>query len=746
MKIKSLTDIKSVANYLQRIGAEARSLSTAVVREQSGKYWQDIATIRFSKKGEIVCSDLQFAPTELESASIADECSKIEWPQMKPIERIINPPAMIKNADQKDIYEFRNEQGQITFVQVRIEQDGGKSYVPWTYFDDDEWRCTEPEGLLPLYGLDKIKDNTTIFIHEGAKAAKAVQWMVDGETRQAKDALKSHPWGQQLTGAAHVGWVGGALSPYRTDWSALRKLGVKRAYIVADNDEAGRAAVPGISQHLRMPTFMLQFTDEFPVAFDLADPFPDDMFKENDSTKFYTGPAFRECLHPSTWATDQIPNPEGKGRPITVLRDCFKGQWAYIEETDMFVCTEMPDIMRSEQILNKMLAPFSHVAETSRLILKAYQGRSTRLCYRPDHDGLMVTFRGSSAINLHIPCQIPSIPGDIKPFLDFMRYMFVNESEMQEALRWCATLIARPDIRMGYGMLLISEAQGVGKTTLGSSILAPLVGSQNVSYPSESDINNDFNGWLAHKRLAVVNEIYSGSSWKAYNALKSVITDTQLTVNQKYVRQYEIENWCHVVACSNSMRALKMENDDRRWFYPEVTENPWPKERFIAFRKWINGGGLSIIRNWAENFETREKGSTTKGKQCYVMPSERAPMTERKMEMIEGSRSEAQAEATAIAETIKDADRPMAILIKDVVGWCRDHVQGRVFDTDYELRRAMTDAGAVAWQKRIKVGGRLQYAIINSKLLDLIQRNPDDENKLIRDNVVKVMDIMHQEM
>lgn len=746
MKIKSLTDIKSVANYLQRIGAEARSLSTAVVREQSGKYWQDIATIRFSKKGEIVCSDLQFAPTELESASIADECSKIEWPKMKPIERIINPPAMIKNADQKDIYEFRNEQGQITFVQVRIEQDGGKSYVPWTYFDDDEWRCTEPEGLLPLYGLDKIKDNTTIFIHEGAKAAKAVQWMVDGETRQAKDALKSHPWGQQLTGAAHVGWVGGALSPYRTDWSALRKLGVKRAYIVADNDEAGRAAVPGISQHLRMPTFMLQFTDEFPVAFDLADPFPEDMFKENDSTKFYTGPAFRECLHPSTWATDQIPNPEGKGRPITVLRDCFKGQWAYIEETDMFVCTEMPDIMRSEQILNKMLAPFSHVAETSRLILKAYQGRSTRLCYRPDHDGLMVTFRGSSAINLHIPCQIPSIPGDIKPFLDFMRYMFVNENEMHEALRWCATLIARPDIRMGYGMLLISEAQGVGKTTLGSSILAPLVGSQNVSYPSESDINNDFNGWLAHKRLAVVNEIYSGSSWKAYNALKSVITDTQLTVNQKYVRQYEIENWCHVVACSNSMRALKMENDDRRWFYPEVTENPWPKERFIAFRKWINGGGLSIIKNWAENFEAREKGNTTTGKQCYVMPSERAPMTERKMEMIEGSRSEAQAEATAIAETLKDAERPMAVLIKDVVGWCRDHVQGRVFDTDYELRRAMTDAGAVAWQKRIKVGGRLQYAIINSKLLDLIQRNPDDENKLIRDNVVKVMDIMQQEM
>ena len=65
MKIKSLTDIRAVAQYLTRVGAEARSLSTAVVKEQSGKYWRDVARISFSKKGEISCSDLQHAPTEL---------------------------------------------------------------------------------------------------------------------------------------------------------------------------------------------------------------------------------------------------------------------------------------------------------------------------------------------------------------------------------------------------------------------------------------------------------------------------------------------------------------------------------------------------------------------------------------------------------------------------------------------------------------------------------------------------------
>jgi hypothetical protein len=114
-----------------------------------------------------------------------------------------------------------------------------------------------------------------------------------------------------------------------------------------------------------------------------------------------------------------------------------------------------------------------------------------------------------------------------------MEYLFINESERHEALRWCATLIARPDIRMHYGMLLISERQGVGKTTLGAGILAPLVGIQNVGFPGENDITAAFNEWVAHKRLAIVSEIYSGSSWKAYHALKAVITDKDITVNQK---------------------------------------------------------------------------------------------------------------------------------------------------------------------------------------------------------------------
>lgn len=729
-KISSLSDIAPVREYLNRVGAEPRSLKTAVVRETHGAYWTDVAVIRFGKDGAISCNSLNHSPTELEQNAITAAWQEADFPRAKTLSRIIDPPPMMRDAEPHNIYEFRTmDESEILMVQVRIERGGEKSYVPWTYWDDNQWRMCEPDGDLPLWGQSQLRDHKTVFIHEGAKAARHCQWLAGGKTREAVDARKAHPWGDELMGAAHVGWIGGAMNPNRTDWSVIAKQGIERVYIVADNDDPGKDAIARISREVKAVTFSIEFNGRFPPAFDLADKFPDEMFKSLGGVRYYAGPAMRDLMSPATWATDVVPNPSGKGRPMHVLRDSFKRMWAYVEEADAFVCTEMPEIVRSESVLNKMVAGFSHASETTKLLVKAYKGRSAKICYRPDHDARLVDYRGSNAINLHVPSLVKPEQGDPAPWIEFLDYMFVNQDERKEVERWCATLIARPEVRMSYGLLLVSETQGIGKTTLGASVLAPLVGHGNVGFPGENDITSDFNDWVAHKRLAIVNEIYSGASWRAYHHLKSIITDHDVTVNQKYMRQYTIDNWCHILACSNSMRALKMENDDRRWFYPEVIEVPWPRHKFVEFRQWLQSGGINIIANWARNYGD------------YVSPADRAPMTERKRELIEGSRSEAQQEAAALAEIIKDSDYPKALLIKDVVGWVRSSVQGRVFDTDYELRRAMAEAGVRPWGKRVKVAGRLQYAMVNDALYSICQR-ADDPLAVIREHVVKPEEVM----
>ena len=155
--------------------------------------------------------------------------------------------------------------------------------------------------------------------------------------------------------------------------------------------------------------------------------------------------------------------------------------------------------------------------------------------------------------------------GDAARWHDFLRRLFPVAADRHEVERWCATFIARPDIRILYSMLLISLTHGVGKTTLGT-ILARLAGMWNVSHPNETAVcNTQFNSWKAHKRLAIVNEIYSGHSRAAYDKLKETITDDKVYVKEKNVPAYDIENWVHIFACSNSLKALHLDDEDRRW-------------------------------------------------------------------------------------------------------------------------------------------------------------------------------------
>lgn len=739
-KIKSLDEIPSVRTYLVRIGAEPRSLRTAVVKEMHGAYWRDIAVINISQDGTVKAPP-EFAPTETEAVQIKADCAAVIWPQLKLLKVVNNPPEDWKKGSKDNLFYFHDPDGNIVMVQQRIDdREGGKAYVPWTFWDDDLWRRMEPEGKLPLWGIDQLKDHSTVFVHEGAKAARHIRRMLEAATPEYAQMLREHPWSEELSNAAHIGWIGGALSPRRTDWTILRKAGIKRVYIVSDNDPAGLAAVPAISEQVRLPTFHVQFTSEWPSSFDLADPFPKRMFKRMNSGLYYTGPSFHSCLHPATWATDQIQN--NKGKPTIVLREEFKDMWTYIEDADLFVCKEMTDIIRTEAVMNKMLAAFSHSNNTAAIMLRSYRGRNTKLCYRPDIPGRIVTNGETSAINLHSPSFIKSIPGDATPWIDFLAYLIPNERERYQLMRWCATLIARPDVRMSFGVLLVSEMQGVGKTTLGANILAPLVGRNNTGYPSEGDIvESQFNGWIANKRLVIIGEIYSGHSWKAYNKLKQFITDKDIEFNQKYQKAYRVENWAHILASSNSRRALKMEEADRRWFYPTVTERKWNREKFAELHEWLSSGGISIIKHWAEQFGD------------YVLPGEQAPDTDLKRAMIKESRSVAAQDLVDLCEAVALDGVSVTLAMKDITAWIKArHGSVRSFDTDYDLRKAAKDTGFVQYERRIKVGSQMQYTLLSpafvaaNPAIDREEVEEAEKARLIRAAIKHPGDLMQDDM
>ena len=706
----TLADFKSVKKYLARVGAEPRSLLKAVVKNDAGNgYYTDIAIIKFSRQGDVE-APAGYEPNEEEARNIKVEMSGYNWPETIFIPE--NDPQLPEKLNWEDVYWFRDCDGNILMGQVRkVNRDKTKSYFPLTKWSDGEYRYVEPEGQLPLFGLEHIKESTTAFLHEGCKGAV-----------KCRDIDPGHPWAEELSSVVHLAWIGGALSPHRTDWSVLKKHGITRVYIVADNDTPGLTSIPKIAQELDCVTISIEFSDQFPRSFDLGDDFPRSMFKGIKGKDYYIGPSFRECCHSATWMTNLVPviDAKGKEKMVPVLRHHARNLWAYVDELELFVNIEFPEVVRKKENLDAMLTPFSDSRRTSELLLASYTGRTPRLTYRPDIRGRRIVSNGETAINVYVPPSVKPQPGDITPFLDFMEYLIPKESERQEVLRWCATLIARPDIKLSYALLLISEQTGTGKSTLGEKILAPLIGLHNCSFPSEAQITeSNFNSWLSKKRLAVVHEIYAGSSFKAANKLKSIITDKFVEINEKYLPEIKLENFVSVYACSNSLKALRIESSDRRWLLPYVTEDRWAKEKFDELFQWLGSGGLNVICDWAHKF------------QDYVQHGELAPVTDRKREMIEDGRSEAQAEAVALAQKMNGLVEPVSIGYRDIKHWLQSQVRGgKIFDSDQELRRAMKDVGVVFSTKRISLDGREQALAMNKALISELKGLTDEAERV----------------
>ncbi len=735
MKIETLNDLPNTAEYLRRINAEPRSMQKAVVREEhSTGYWLDLAIIKFDKKGNVSCSQIGFEPTESEQEKILLEFANVEWPESVFIDmNDSDMPRLVTESEKENVFVFRDVDGNVIMVQVRKEQKGKKSYIPITKWSDGKFRFLEPEGKLPLFGMENLKEHSTVLIVEGAKTARYVQWLSDGATPEAREARENHPWGTELANLCVLGWCSGALSPARTDWEPIRKHGITRAYVALDNDTVGREALKTISKNLRCVTHSIEFTDDWDVAADLYDPFPEKFFRTIQGKKYYIGPTFNECTHPATYMTDLLPNPEDPKKSVVVLRHNARGLWHYIEETESFCYVEKPDIIRKPDALDAMLKPFYDGKKLSELLLNTFNGRITTFDYLPATTKRKIISNGKPAINLYTPSSVKPRKGDPTLWLEFLEQLFPVPEERRLVMRWIATLYAKPDVRMIYALLLVSSETGTGKSSLGN-ILSQLVGPHNTSFPSESTLAEQYNNWIGRRRLVVCNEIYSGASFKMFNKLKDLITEPTITLRQMYRDGVEMSNWAHFVLCSNSFQPLKLDEKDRRIFAPTVTETRWPDDKWAEFHAWVAAGGIQIIADWCMNFGD------------YVTAGERAPMTSRKQDMIEASKSKASVRAEELAGLMNDYGQPVAVADKLIKSWLEAITRERVYESELEIRKCMMKAGVGEFKclvdgkwknERLSVDSQMCNVLLSQKAVDNLQTISDSSER--RDYVRSIL-------
>lgn len=690
--ISPIESSAACVRYLERIGAKMRTLFSATITTQSLGYEKEVAGIRFTRDGK-VRGPAHLLPTQEEAQSIEIEVSAMSFPRQVTLAALSNAnlPDLIKNASSDRLFIFRKpNNGDIRFIQVRIELDNGdKRYVPQTFWDDGEWRAIEPEEGLPIYGIESVRKGDKVFLHEGAKAAKAAAEICRDH---------SHPFSQEFRTGVHLGWVGGAHHINRTMWRELTALQPGEVVIFPDNDFVGRSKTNEISAKFQCPVSYVRMDASWPKTWDVADPIPEKFFAPpgaDDLGGFYRGPSLEEMLVPCDWATEEVGNTDS-GRPIYAIREAFAQNWVRVQNIQHYAHINNPELTLNRDQFNIAVRPYSDVPDTAALLAKFAGNICDKLTFMPSIPTGLVSLDGEFCLNQYVDRRIKpaktNTKDKTKPFWDFLEYLIPLKEEREIVISWMATLYAKPEVRIGYGLLFLSKLQGVGKSTL-LNIIAELIGRRHVSFPGDAMIQGDFNGWLVNKRLVVVHEIYAGQSWKTYNRLKTLITDEFIEANNKHVANYTLPNWTHFAAASNSMEALRIENDDRRWFVPELPTTLY--DRYGDLRKWIRDGGLRYLANelmcWGR----------------YLSEGDQAPATKAKYNLIDQSMPNDERMILVLMERM---DHGSCIDIKELWVWLQQEAKGRAFVSPQRIASLLAEHGFAVDQPRI-MGSRSRQIV-----------------------------------
>jgi hypothetical protein len=219
-------------------------------------------------------------------------------------------------------------------------------------------------------------------------------------------------------------------------------------------------------------------------------------------------------------------------------------------------------------------------------------------------------------------------PGDIKPFTQLIDYLFEGlEKESKDWLYdWFAYPLQNPGVKMFSSVVIHGVVQGTGKTLVGLT-LGRIYGA-NYKEIKDDDLESTY--WAENKQFIMGDEISGRDNRQYANTLKRLITQQNVTINIKYVPQYDVPDCINYLFTSQHPDAFFIEDTDRRYFVAEVAANvPLKTEFYSAYDKWLWGDGPSYLFDWL-----------LKRKIKNFNPAAPPPLTQAKERMIRTSKGE----------------------------------------------------------------------------------------------------------
>ena len=140
-----------------------------------------------------------------------------------------------------------------------------------------------------------------------------------------------------------------------------------------------------------------------------------------------------------------------------------------------------------------------------------------------------------------------------------------NETYRDDLMFWLARQVQLPGVLVGWSPL-IQGVQGVGKSFVGE-LLKAVVGKANYKLVTPDALKSDFKGWTHGQAVVVLDEVeLAGENRKTImNVLKPLATETTVSVNNKFVQEFTTLNTMNMIATTEKVDALLLDDVARRW-------------------------------------------------------------------------------------------------------------------------------------------------------------------------------------
>ena len=320
--------------------------------------------------------------------------------------------------------------------------------------------------------------------------------------------------------------------------------------------------------------------------------------------------------------------------------------WVYVNVFSAFVNLKNYNIFKSESfnILNGKYVPSfggSKQKATSYVSDFGFVEIVNSAIYLPSEKEMICNIDGSRVLNMF---DGGSVPKESKSYTErgltaidaikkHIKFVCVSDENSEIIIQWLAHQIQFPG-KLVLWAPLIQSIDGVGKSFFGE-MLRCCMGDKNIGVVSPSQLTSEFNGWATNVVVNVLEElrIKGHNRYEAINAIKNLITDRVVQINDKRVKAYQTYNTTNYICFTNHKDSLPLDDNDRRWFiiFNDISN---PKELNAKlggnpglyfkglFKSLIDNKGE--IRKWLLDYKISEK----------FMETKQAPMTEHKKYMI----------------------------------------------------------------------------------------------------------------